>query len=89
MQEKNQKKLDFLRLEGYLKMVREIGFCQKAEPCCWPGLKNEKNGEMTAKLGGVTADAEIHHFEPAVNSNLKNDRFSRKTAFFTKMLYFS
>lgn len=43
--------------------------CQKAEPCCWPGLKNEKNGEMTAKLGGVTADAEIHLFEPAVNSN--------------------
>ena len=71
MQEKNQKKLDFLRLEGYLKMVREIGFCQKAEPCCWPGLKNEKNWEMTAKLGGVTADAEIHLFEPAVNSNFQ------------------
>ena len=50
-------------------MVRKIGFCQKAEPCCWPGLKNEKNGEMTAKLGGVTTGAEIHHFEPAVNSN--------------------
>ena len=50
-------------------MVRKIGFCQKAEPCCWPGLKNEKNGEITAKLGGVTADAEIHHFEPAANSN--------------------
>lgn len=50
-------------------MVRKIGFCQKAEPCCWSGLKNEKNGEMTAKLGGVTTGAEIHHFEPAVNSN--------------------
>jgi hypothetical protein len=24
---------------------------------------------MTAKLGGVTTGAEIHHFEPAVNSN--------------------
>ncbi len=50
-------------------MVRESGICQRAEPCHWPGLKNKKTGEMTAKLGGVTTGAEIHHFEPAVNSN--------------------